>query len=96
MALYNLSFSQDISYSFEGQLDQSSVTKLEKDCASIFGIQSTKVKYKEDAQKGEIIIFLDETNNRRAEADHQFKATDIKKLILNSGLTPIEFRTLKK
>ena len=58
-------------------------------------VQSTKVKYKEDSQKGEIMIFLVIRENQRAEADNQFNATDIKKIIIDSGLTPGEFRQLK-
>ncbi|MEJ6615598.1 MAG: hypothetical protein QNL61_01675, partial [Crocinitomicaceae bacterium] len=91
LALFSTAYCQDFSYSFEGQLDQSSINKLEQNCANMVSVQSTKVKYKEDSQKGEIMIFLVIRENQRAEADNQFNATDIKKIIIDSGLTPGEF-----
>ena len=96
LALFSTAFSQNISYSFEGQLDQSSINKLEKDCANMLTVQSAKVKYKEDSQKGEIIIVLIVKEGQRAEEDNQFKATDIKRILIDSGLTPGEFRKLQK
>ena len=96
LALFSTAYSQDFSYSFDGQLDQASINKLESDCVNITTISSAKVKYKEDAQKGEIILFLVVNENTRSELDDQFSPTDIKKILINSGLAPGEFRQLKK
>ena len=96
LAFFTTAYSQDFSYSFNGQLDQASINKLEGDCLQFEAIHSAKVKYKEDSQKGEIMLFLEVKENQRAEADGQFNVTDIKKLLIDSGLTPGEFRQLKK
>ena len=96
LALSSTAYSQDFSYSFDGQLDQTSINKLESDCANITTIRSAKVKFKEDAQKGEIILFLLVNENSRAELDDQFSPIAIKKILIDSGLTPGEFRQLKK
>lgn len=96
LALFTNAYSQDFSYSFDGQLDQASISKLESDCSNITTIRSTKVKYKEDSQKGEIILFLAVHENPRTELDNQFNPTDIKKILIDSGLAPGEFRQLKK
>ena len=96
LAFFTTAYSQDFSYSFDGQLDQASINKLENDCSQITAIRSTKVKYKEDSQKGEILLFLVVNENHRAELDNQFQPTDIKKILIDSGLVPGEFRQLKK
>lgn len=96
LAFFTSAYSQDFIYSFDGQLDQASINKLESDCANITAIRSAKVKYKEDSQKGEIMLFLVVNENPRAELDNQFNATDIKKILIDSGLAPGEFRQLKK
>ena len=96
LLLFSTAYAQNYSYSFDGELDQSAITKIENKCSEFESVTSTKIKYKEDAQKGEIIIFLVKKEGQRAEEDNQFKATDIKKILINSGLTPGEFRTLKK
>jgi hypothetical protein len=95
LALFPTAYSQNISYSFEGQLDQSSINKLEENCYKLQSVQSAKVKYKEDSQKGEIIIVLIVKEGQRAEEDNQFKATDIKGILIDSNLTPGEFRKLQ-
>lgn len=96
LAVFTSAYSQDFSYSFDGQLDQASINKLESDCSKISTIRSAKVKYKEDSKKGEIILFLVENKNQRAELDDQFNPTDLKKILIESGLAPGEFRQVKK
>ena len=93
--LFSNAFSQKVSYSFEGKLDFSQLTNLEKECLSLDQIAQAKVKYKEDSQKGEIIIILSELKNQRAESDGQFKAASLKQLMIKNGLNPLEFRILK-
>jgi len=95
LAFVSMAHSQSFSYSFDGHLDLASLNKLEKDCAKLTAVQSTKVKYKEDVQKGELIIVLKQTEDQRAELDNPFKVTDIKQIIIDSGLTPGDFRKLK-
>lgn len=88
-------YSQNYSYTFEGELNQTTLLEIEKRCQDMKEVSSAKVKYKEDAQKGEILIELLEDNKRRAEADDRFKAVDIKRILLDLNLNPGEFRKLK-
>lgn len=88
-------FAQDYSYSFSGTLDQQSLDLLERNCAQVTEISSAKVKYKAEAQKGEILLFVAIKANQRAEADGQFAPADIKQVILAAGLTPGDFRSIK-
>ena len=88
-------YSQNYSYTFEGELNQTTLLEIEKRCQDMKEVSSAKVKYKEDAQKGEILIELFEDNKRRAEADDRFKAVDIKRILLDLNLNPGEFRQTK-
>lgn len=88
-------YSQNYSYSFEGELNQSTLLEIEKRCLDMKEVSSAKVKYKEDVQKGEILIELFVDDKKRAEADNRFKAVDIKKILLDLNLNPGEFRQTK-
>ena len=94
LLLFSTAYAQNYSYSFDGELDQAAITKIENKCSKFESVTSTKIKYKEDAQKGELLISLKTKSDKRAEADGQFKATDIKKIFLEANLIPGEFRKL--
>ena len=58
-------------------------------------VATAKVKYKEDSERGELIICLQRgVQTLRAEADGQFSAVDVKSILLNAQLSPLEFRRL--
>lgn len=88
-------YSQNYSYSFEGELNQTTLLEIEKRCLDMKEVSSAKVKYKEDVQKGEILIELFVDDKKRAEADDRFKAVDIKRILLDLNLNPGEFRQTK-
>lgn len=91
------SYGQDAAYSFKGHLDQGTLSKLENDCRLIVGVKSAKVRYKEDSERGEILFDLVELGETRTEGSNQdFSPVDIKTLIIESGLEPLDYRTINK
>lgn len=95
LLFFSTAYSQNYSYTFEGELNQTTLLEVEKRCLEMEKVTSAKVKYKEDIQKGEILIQLLVDDKKRAEADHRFKAVDIKKMLLDLNLNPGEFRQIK-
>ena len=94
LAIYCNVYSQNFSYSFEGQLDSQQISNIESRCLNLDQIDQAKVKYKEEAQRGEIVINIRKNENQRAESGDQFKASSLKQLMIELGLSPIEFRKL--
>lgn len=84
------SVAQDYIYYFEGTIDQQEISLVETELATIVGIASAKVKMKEGTNHGEIFISL-LPRPERSEKETLFTPVDVKKLILNHQLTPIQF-----
>lgn len=87
-------FSQNYAYSFSGALTTEQITQIENRCSEQPEVTSTKLKYKLDSQKGEVILIV-EPNNSLGEARVGFSAVDIKQVLQSFGLTPIDFVELK-
>lgn len=93
----NFSFSQSFSYSFSGKLNSSKIEKIKKKCTAISSISKAKFKYKEDSERGELIIILDKNQKAlRPEADNQFSPIEIKKLMIDNKLSPLSFRKISE
>jgi hypothetical protein len=86
-------FAQSYSYSFEGYLTPNQLIELESDCKKILHLEACKVKYKPESNKGEI-IFRTDSPEERSEKSETFTPIDVKSLLLNSGLTPLDFTLL--
>lgn len=88
-----VSFGQSASYGFTGKISLEERESLEIRAGKIPGILSIKCKYKEDSERGELIIELHEVDkNKRAEEDlPQFSPVDLKRLLLEFNLTPVDF-----
>ena len=88
-------YGQTYAYSFEGDLTPTKITDLENSCSDLEGIGIVKIKYKDDSNRGEFIVQIDKSAiNKRGAEDGQFSASDLKSFIINSGLSPLEFRKL--
>ena len=83
-------FSQDYIYSFEGTFDVQLIEQFESKLNAVTGVKECKVKIKEDTDKGQILIYLKQ-DVLATNLEQQFTPTDIKKLILEHQLTPIQF-----
>tara|TARA_R110002072_G_scaffold302060_2_gene483630 strand:- start:57778 stop:58098 length:321 start_codon:yes stop_codon:yes gene_type:complete len=94
--LSGFSFCQSYVYTFEGNLDISAISELEKTCTKIQSVHSVKIKYKEDTKMGEIFIILDESEkNPKGEQEALFTPVDFKSFLISNSLTPLYFRELK-
>lgn len=90
-------FAQDYSYSFSGNLDISQISNYEKECLKFNQVESVKIKYKADSQKGEVIIITkDIPKDQSRQGMELFSPIDIKKFLISKGLTPINFKEIKK
>ncbi len=90
-------FSQNYSYSFSGVMDINQISTYEKECMKFNQIKTVKIKYKPDSQKGEVIIVAKEPQrSENREGMVHFQPTDIKKFLISKGLTPMNFKELKK
>ncbi len=81
---------QDYIYSFEGNTDAQLIEEFESSLNAIKGVKECKVKMKEDTGKGEIFIYLNKDISP-TDNELQFTPIDVKKLILEYKLTPIQF-----
>ncbi len=89
-------YGQTYSYSFNGPLSQQSLTDISEKGSKFNHIKEFKVRYKEDSERGEIFIVIDNTNELRAEADGQFNLGQIKALLIQFDLEPISFRRINQ
>ncbi len=86
-------FAQSYSYSFEGNLTPDQLTELESKCRAIPHLSACKIKYKPEANKGEIIVRTD-TSEERREKSELFSPLDVKSLLMQNGLIPLDFTLL--
>ena len=90
-----IGYSQTFSYTFTGKLSVEQLSNIESKCSQLNRVASAKIKYKEDRERGELLIVLVKSDQpQRAEADDQFSAIDVKHLLLNEQLSPLNFRKL--
>lgn len=88
---------QSCSYSFNGALSIENKLEIERQLISIPGIKAGKVRYKEDLQRGEILIDLMELDENRTEGSNQeYSPVNIKSLLIQSGLEPLDYRTFNQ
>jgi len=91
------SFSQTYLFTFSGELDPFSITKLENECSQLKDVKSTKIKYKPESHKGELYVTLIEKKKSvRTEKDESFSPIPLKSFLLSKNLSPLSFRELKK
>ncbi|MDG1333388.1 MAG: hypothetical protein P8P74_13715 [Crocinitomicaceae bacterium] len=86
-------FAQSYSYSFEGNLTSDQLIELESECKRIPHLEACKVKYKPESNRGEL-IFRTDSREDRSEKSESFTPIDVKSLLLNNGLTPLDFAPL--
>lgn len=94
-----IAFNQNYSYTFTGQegksLSTEEISDLEKKIRRIEGVQECKIRYKEERNAGEILLFIEESKSKfEDEQESQFKATELKAFVIANGLNPINFKSL--
>lgn len=80
-------------YSFSGATDQQQLDKLEQQMYQLKGITEVKINYKWDSGLGQM-FFKRVSNQPTGEMAEEFNPADIKRLISEIGLVPVEFREL--
>lgn len=89
----SLSYAQDYTYSFEGELTMNDQHRIIEECQKVAHVDIVKLKYKEDSKRGELIIWT-----RPAliigEVESSFSPADIKSQLVNMGLAPLSFTNL--
>lgn len=93
-ALSNFYFSQNYAYSFNGVLSEQEQSGIIAKILELPDVNSCKIKYKSDSQKGEFLISVDESTER-SENTSEFSPALIKELFIGEGLEPLEFRLIK-
>lgn len=83
---------QQYSYSFSGTVENS--IGLEAKIQQIEGINSCKIRYKEEHNSGEILLDI-QPYTKQKEGENPDVLIQLKKLITDSGLTPVELIEIK-
>lgn len=88
-------FSQTYSYSFSGTLDDSGLSKLEKEIRKLNFAEKIKINYKQEKKAGEILLFH---HGSLSEGDNNSEASpiDLKNTLIANGLVPGSFKEIKK
>jgi len=87
-------FSQNYAYSFNGSLTIDEQNELIKDLLEIPFISSAELRYKSDSKRGEIYFFVKE-DEIRSESSSEFTPVEIKGIIIENNLEPLDFRRVK-
>lgn len=92
------SFAQDASYSFEGQLTNDQQSAIQARISALPGVVLAKLRYKNDAERGEILLFLEERKeDERNEANATlFSPVDVKLIFTDFQLSSLEYTTFKR
>lgn len=83
---------QQYSYSFSGAIEDH--IDLEAKIQQIEGINSCKIRFKEELSAGEILLDI-QPYTKQKEGENPDTLIQLKKLITDSGLTPIELVEIK-
>lgn len=76
-------------YSFENVTDEMQIEKLKAEISLLKGVEEIKSVYKPEQKRGQITVIIIEPK-RTSEGQVMFDITQIKKAIINQGLTPLD------
>lgn len=91
---YLQGFSQSYAYSFKGNLNESQQQIVIQEIKKIQGIKTVELRYKMDSERGEILFSI-EIMDSEGENEIEFSPLSIKEILIEKGLSPIDFRQLK-
>ncbi len=86
---------QRYSYRFSGSLTEIQQTELIQLIEKLNFFEEIKIRYKNDAQKGELIFAFPVRSGKTEEQD-PYSVIDIKKQLIAFGLEPLSFIELSK
>jgi hypothetical protein len=76
-------------YSFENVTDEMQIEKLKAEISLLKGVEEIKSVYKPEKKRGQITVIIVEPK-RTSEGQVMFDITQIKKAIINQGLSPLD------
>ncbi len=82
-------------YTFSGELTSQLKADLEKAVSQLNYVTECKVKYKPEANGGELFLFTEERTAVSESDNVGFNILELKKLILSFNITPLEFNLVK-
>lgn len=77
-------------YSFQGQASPEQLEFLQQDLKSMEFVSEVKIEYKAEKGAGQVRLIATEAAVP-GEGDKQFSAVNIKRSLVNKGLTPVEY-----
>jgi len=80
-------------FSFTGEASQMQLEQLQSNMHQLKGITEVKVNYKPDSKSG-LLYFSHAAYAKRGEQEDDFNPADVKRLIVEAGLVPYEFKEL--
>lgn len=87
------SYAQTYSYSFSGNPTPEQLADIQEKCLTHEQISSCKTRLKPEKQVGELILYIEPIQGKGESQEH-FKAGYIKLVLLDKGLTPLQFTPL--
>jgi len=81
------------SYSFTGETSQLTLDQVQTQMYQLKGIAEVKTVYKPDSKSG-IIYFTHVAYAESSENDSSFNPVEVKKILIEAGLIPYEFKEL--
>lgn len=94
MCIASAGYAQDYAYTFKGNTSPAELTRLEESISTLDNVRWVKIKYKEDQQAGEILIAVEPKEVKGDNESQDLSTADLKKMVLDFGLSPINFRSL--
>lgn len=76
-------------YSFENVTDEMQIEQLKAEISLLKGVEEIKSVYKPEKKRGQITVIIVEPK-RTSEGQEMFDITQIKKAIINHGLSPLD------
>lgn len=76
-------------YSFENVTDEMQIEQLKAEISLLKGVSEIKSVYKPEKKRGQITVIIIEPK-RTSEGQVMFDITQIKKAIINQGLSPLD------
>lgn len=94
-SLASFCFGQNYRYTFEGELDQNSLKKVEKDITALNLSEKVTIHYKPEKKAGEILL-IGLSEAVRGDNTSTKSPVDIKTILISNGLIPGDFNELGK
>lgn len=87
-------YSQEFAYAFKGTLTTDQQESIKKNILSLPGIRSCDLRIKSEKQSGEFFFYV-EPKNHRSDNETEFSPVQIKTILLENKLEPLDFRQIK-